>query len=617
MSPGRRGRPADVLAKGGLLAAFLAASVVYGLTAGDPEARVWFVLAVWLAGGALLLLHRRHTFSLGFVLVVAVGLRLLVFPMLPALSDDAYRYVWDGMLQAEGVNPYRHTPASDALAAFHASPLYASLNSAGFYSVYPPVSQLIFRVGVLLGDSWQGAYYVIKGIFVVLELGGVWLLGRMVAARHLLLYAWHPLAVVEVAGQGHTEAALVGFLALAVWAFRRGWLRGAGAALAAAGWVKLFPFLLLPLLGWRQRWTWAIPAGVVTLLLFLPYAHLATLPHMLDSLGLYVRYFEFYAGPYYALKHAVLFLTGFEPSKQLGPAFGLLLLGSLYALIRVAHRAGWPLERGLLWGSGLVLAWATTVHPWYLLAPLLLVVFYPGAAMHWHVLAAGAAGTYLFYTHDLYWPFVWAGWGGFFAIAGWRHRDEGLQVVLRYRARRKAAPIVGVLPPHVRAGGGRVLDLGCGEGYVGAALAAETGADVVLADVLPMNRTRLPFVQVGERALPFEDDAFDAALVYFVLHHTADPEAVLRELLRVTRGPVIVVESVYERAWDHRLLRWLDVLANRLRSGGRMQAQEAHLAFRTADAWEATFERLGARARRVWRQGRWVHRQVGFVVERH
>ena len=88
---------------------------------------------------------------IGFALV----LRLAVFWLPPGLSDDAYRYVWDGLVQTEGYNPYLHTPDSQELEALRSEHIYDELNSSGVYTVYPPVSQLVFRIGgVFYNQGW-------------------------------------------------------------------------------------------------------------------------------------------------------------------------------------------------------------------------------------------------------------------------------------------------------------------------------------------------------------------------------------------------------------------------------------------------------------------------------
>ena len=131
-----------------------------------------------------------------------------------------------------------------------------------------------------------------------------------------------------------------------------------------------------------------------------------------------------------------------------------------------------------------------------------------------------------------------------------------------------------------------------------------------------MNRTPLPHHLYDGRRLPFEAGTFDAVVLYFVLHHAEEAPQVLREALRVAPGRVVVVESVYEKAWDLRLLTVLDRLANRLRSGGKMRGQEEHLHFRTRAAWRNLFAEAGAEILAEQRRGRLVHRQALFVLQR-
>jgi SAM-dependent methyltransferase len=164
--------------------------------------------------------------------------------------------------------------------------------------------------------------------------------------------------------------------------------------------------------------------------------------------------------------------------------------------------------------------------------------------------------------------------------------------------------------------GGRVLDLGAGEGYVGEAAAHLTGAAVSLADVLPLNRTALPFTRlVGER-LPFSDEHFDTTLLIFVLHHAENPRRLLSEAVRVSRDSVILAESVHGGPFHHRLLTRLDKAANRLRSGGAMSAQESHLHFRTEEGWKRLIGELGLTVTASRRRGRLIHRQVYLRVEK-
>ena len=293
---------------------------------------------------------------MGLVIGFALVLRLAVFWLPPILSDDAYRYVWDGLVQAEGYNPYLHTPDSPELEALHDEPVYAELNSTDRYTVYPPVSQFVFRIGAIFYDQgWEVSWFVIKGLLTLFEFGAVLVLSRMLRPRQLLLYAWNPAVVLAGAGQGHGEAAMVLFLALTLFALTKkqgGW---ASVWLACAGGVKLYPFLLFPFL-WRRFGWKSIAAGLgMAILPALPFLHPGVIGKVLSSLDLYVRLFEFNAGLYYGIKHFLALLTGMDLSKQLGPALFALYLAGLAMLYTQRQKpAGtgwkaWPKSAGTGW----------------------------------------------------------------------------------------------------------------------------------------------------------------------------------------------------------------------------------------------------------------------------
>ncbi len=376
---------------------------------------LWWVLvgAAFLGGGGLLLLWRRDVLSTTEVLWGALLLRLAFLPVLPGLTDDPFRYIWDGWLQLDGINPYKFVPSDPPLEPFREADLYEKLNSQDYYSIYPPLSQVFFALGALFfNGSWMPAYYVLKAIFVAVEFGGVVLLSRLTSARNLLLYAWNPLVLVETAGQGHTEALLVPLLFAAVWAVRRRRGRLASVALAGAGLVKIYPFALGPYLlrrfGWRAVW----PGALVVIGLSIPYAAPYTLPHIKASVDLFAELFEFNAGPYYAVKHALWYWTGADWSKTLGPTFRGLFLASLPVLYGLDAWLQWSFRRACLLLLGTFLVLSTTVHPWYFLPVIGLGVMGPRPSWPWLWLGMWSIGTYLFYVDGPYWPWIWIGWGG-------------------------------------------------------------------------------------------------------------------------------------------------------------------------------------------------------------
>jgi len=659
------------------------------ILAAEPSMRGVFVAVCLGAGLGLLELWRRNTLSLQEILLGGLLLRIAFFPLDPGLSDDMFRYVWDGWLQWEGINPYRYAPADAALTRFQDSELYHQLNSRQYYSVYPPFSQLIFAIGGWAGSNWLPGYYVIKAVFVLLEAGALWMLSRLTSPRNLLLYAWNPLVLVEVAGQGHTEAAAVFFIVGAVWAVRARRGRLASLAVASAGLVKLYPLVVGPFLirrfGWQAVWPGTLLATAVSL----PYAATYVVPHMAASVDLYFKLFEFNAGPYYAVKETLAIWTGADWSKQIGPAFRMLFLLSLPVLYALDARRNWSFPHAALIAIGTFFVFSTTVHPWYLLSLLPLAVVHRRPSWAWLWLGITSLGTYLHYVQGPYWPWVIAGWGGsavlgLGAIPAVRalvadRSDAVLQWLQKKRGGEKADEVVRLLratgvvsessprtreinphapesqmgdpsttpdsgngsrhsgagptnkdAPEARVNGRatrrglerdelpddlRILDLGAGEGYVGTALRDEIGAEVILADVVDLNRTDLPHLRYDGRSLPLESDAVDVTILYFVLHHAADPGAVLREALRVSRHRVVVVESIVTGAAQHRLLRFLDRIANRVRSAGRLRAQEEDLTFRSAEEWTKIARRLGARIRYLDIRDHPIHPQGFYLLE--
>ena len=378
---------------------------------------VW-VGASFLAGAGLFLLWHRDALSMRAVLWGALILRLAYFPVGPGLTDDLFRYIWDGWIQWEGINPYRFAPSDSALAPYQNTALYEALNSQEYYSVYPPLSQLFFAVGGLFYDgSWTTSYYVLKALFVGVEFGGVVVLARLTRARNVLLYAWNPLVLVETAGQGHTETLLVLLLLAAVWAVRR--RRGALASLtiAGAGLVKIYPFALGPFLlrrfGWRAVW----PGALLVVGISLPYAAPYALPHIKASADLFAELFEFNAGPYYAVKHVLWAWTGADWSKTIGPFFRGLFLASLPVLYGLDAWYKWSFQRACLVLVGTLFVLSTTVHPWYLLPVIALGVMGRRPSWPWLWLGICSLGTYLFYVDGPYWVWIWMGWGGAMLIA--------------------------------------------------------------------------------------------------------------------------------------------------------------------------------------------------------
>jgi len=395
------------------------------LFAASPD--TWSVLVggTFASALGLLVLWRRDPLTTEQVLWGALLLRLAFLPLLPGLTDDLYRYIWDGWLQVEGINPYRYKPEDEALTSFQSATIYERLNSQPYYTVYPPLAQVFFAIGGWFHSlDWTMSYYVLKGLFAAAEFGGVVLLSRLTSARNLLLYAWNPLVVIETAGQGHTEALLVPLVIGAVWAVRRDWGHGASLAVAGAGLVKLYPFILWPFLVRRYGWTAVWPGLLLVVGVSLPYAAPYTLPHVKASVDLFSELFEFNAGPYYLVKYVMRLWTGADWSKVIGPTFRYLYLSLLALFYVVDWRKDWSFRRAAMMAIGVFLFFSTTVHPWYFLPLLALGILSSRPAWPWFWGGLFSVGTYLFYVDGPYWIWIILGWGGGTALGVWMYGTE-------------------------------------------------------------------------------------------------------------------------------------------------------------------------------------------------
>jgi len=339
---------------------------------GSIAAAAWTPLTVL----AHRLSRRRPGWSQGLapllILAAALGLRLLVaLTTEPRLSDDIWRYVHDGRTTVElGTNPYAAPPIE--------SPLPYPGNNPALVTIYQPTSQLVFA-GLAAISGSERAFRLGFAAFDLLLIG-LLLIGLRQAGRSAwwaALYAWHPLAITEVAWSGHQDvigiAALVGALLLTVRAREAhraaGWAIGAGVCLALAIGVKpLVAPLALPL-AWalRERWRLIFPAAGASLLtlaaLYLPFALWQPgLGGMIETVRTFTDKWSFNAS---AHAGAQALLGDKHPADQLMLVLllGILLVASFTCgLIRAAMVY---LLAGVLLSS--------TAHPWYLLWALSLL----------------------------------------------------------------------------------------------------------------------------------------------------------------------------------------------------------------------------------------------------
>ena len=152
-------------------------------------------------------------FGLGIVLRVCV----LLFD--PLLSSDIYRYVWDGRVQAAGINPYRYIPADETLAFLRDETTFPHINRADTaVTIYPPAAQFFFLIVTRIDESVTMMRLALLGCESVTVTVIVLLLRRMNRpVTRVIAYLWHPLPLWEIANSGHIDALMVALMMLGLW----------------------------------------------------------------------------------------------------------------------------------------------------------------------------------------------------------------------------------------------------------------------------------------------------------------------------------------------------------------------------------------------------------------
>jgi Glycosyltransferase family 87 len=343
---------------------------------GNPEADVrLFQLGyiVGFVGFGLLVWHVvRHPSRWWWVWFVGcVVIRIAVVHVAP--SDDLYRYLWEGRIQAAGHNPYAVSPDDPVLESLR-DDNWAHINHPDYPAIYPPLSQLVFRATVSLWPTICG----MKTVVVVFDLAAVGLLAlwlrRSGKSAHLaFVYALCPLTITAFAIDGHVDSLMLACVAGAGLADRAGrsWLCAGlvGAAILA----KLIPVVLVPWLIWRHGRA-SVMCAVVVVLGYLPFVGAGSaLVHSLVRFGGQTEMLGF--------GHT---LVSYVVGGGVARWIGVVVIG--FTAMRSAALSK-TLDGCMCATMAALILFMPVVHYWYLTWLLIVLPF--GLGVHWLVLCAG------------------------------------------------------------------------------------------------------------------------------------------------------------------------------------------------------------------------------------
>ena len=361
----------------------------------------------------LFLVCSAHEFSTRSIWFGTILLYLLAFWQMPFLSNDYYRFLWDGELMHLGINPYDFTPNQiiqfQKFTDCNFLDLYAGMGdlSRRNYSCYPTVNQAYFYLSTLFSNDIATNVAIMRALVFASMLFGAYHLNSILiflnfSAKRIFLLLLNPLVIIESMGNLHFELVTVAFLlaSLHLLLKQKFWLSALFFAFAVH--VKLIPLLLLPFLlsylGWKQALRYYLFVGFFVVLLFLPLLNFENLPNFVMSLRLYFREFEFNSYLLYPYLQYGQWKFGYNLTSLYAPKLArwalVIILGIAWNRKQIGHL---DLLKRMFLGTMVYYFLTSTVHPWYWILPLALSVF----TFSWSVLLASWCAIFSYGIYEL------------------------------------------------------------------------------------------------------------------------------------------------------------------------------------------------------------------------
>lgn len=392
--------------------------------------RTEYVKLIALYAGLFLLFfqsikHLKRNIKL--LTYLAFGFRAVFILAIPNLSQDFYRFIWDGRMILEGFNPYLFTVESfiskGELPVAQALELREGMGAlnAGHFTNYPPINQLCFIIaGIFAGKNILGSAVVLRLLIIVADFGtlhfGKRLLKKLkIPVYNIFWYILNPFIIIELTGNLHFEGVMIFFLIWSLYLLYVGKWQWSAVVLALSISVKLIPLIFLPLFfqwfvnrnnlnngmlkqsrpdsyrelsGQRDNKKVSTALNLsrligfyaiiifTTILLFLPFYSREFINNYSETVALWFQNFEFNASMYYIARTVGYTFRGYNEIAVIGKIIPIVVI--VVTLILTFFRRNKTMAE-LITAMLLVLSiyyfTATTVHPWYIATLLILSVF--------------------------------------------------------------------------------------------------------------------------------------------------------------------------------------------------------------------------------------------------
>nr|WP_317170207.1 mannosyltransferase [Winogradskyella eckloniae] len=350
-------------------------------------------------------------FKFKTLVLFSVIFRLLFLFAIPNLSQDFYRFIWDGRIILNGLNPYLYKPNSfienGVFPIADTQELFNGMGSlsASHFTNYPPINQLCFVVANLFpGQSILSSVIGLRLIIIAADIGTLYfgkkLLERLkLPSNNIFWYILNPFIIIELTGNLHFEGVMIFFLVWSLYLLHSGKWKWAAVVLACSISVKLIPLMLLPLFfnhfktpqedSKTTRFLdtiknlnlprligfYSIVIGTI-ILLFIPFFSMEFVNNYSKTVGLWFGNFEFNASIYYLARAIGYAITGYNEIAIIGKILPVISVLFILGFSFFKDNSYFPkLITSMLLALTLYLFLSTTVHPWYIATVLLLSVF--------------------------------------------------------------------------------------------------------------------------------------------------------------------------------------------------------------------------------------------------
>jgi len=359
-----------------------------------------FLSALYLSGVILVLKTIPNGATswglIGIIIFLSIIFRISLLPSEPTvLSKDMYRYIWDGRVQQYGINPYQYPPGADELEDMREDRIFPNINRKDYPTLYPAGAQVFFRIShALVGDSVTGfkAIMVLFDTLTVLVLIAL-LQNQGLNLSRIIIYAWNPLVIFEIAYSGHLEGLTVFLMVTALYlaAIHKKFAGVFMLALAAA--VKMYPALLLAaFLNRGGRIKGLVTFFLTIVLLYLPFIGAGN--KISGFLPVYLK--DPYESFNLCLKYLLMRLVpGLEYYRLSLVLITVLAMAGLVVFLKNKEDSEVIWYAYFLTGVLLILMPAS-LHPWYVILIIPFLTIYPNAA--WLIFTCTVTLSYLKYT---------------------------------------------------------------------------------------------------------------------------------------------------------------------------------------------------------------------------